>query len=133
MAVGEYNRIGRIEPGTPTTGKTVSGIEDEDGEILEITVRKCVPGVAETQVAYTATTSSTEAKAANNDRIVLVVQNNGATNVYFSFAGAATVAAGIVLEPGAVHEEVWSCNALTVIVSSGTEELRIREVAKQSA
>jgi len=134
MAAGDYNRIGRIEPGTPTTNKSVSGIEDEDGEILELTVRKCVPGTLETQVAYTATASPTNAEPANNDRILLVLQNNGSQNVYFSFAGSATVAGGMVLEPGAVHEEIWSCKACSVIVASGTEpELRVREVSKGAA
>lgn len=130
MAKGQYNNIGRVEPGAPTAGKSVSGLEDQNGNILELNVRKCIPGGTETQTADTATATAKVIQAASDDRISLMVYNNGVNTVYLSFAGTAVYTTGIPVEPGAMWEEIWSCEACSAVTETGSSDIRIRHFVK---
>lgn len=65
-------------------------------------------------------TSATEIKAANSDRLFLVIRNHSSTNVFIGLNDSVTTANGVLLGEREVIEIAYYTGAIYGIVASGS-------------
>lgn len=81
-----------------------------------------------TQVAYSATTTSTQALAYNGARSYLLVQNQGTVSVIVKFMSAQGASEGIVIVAGGNYEPIRvPMDAMYIKSVSGTQTVEIIE------
>ena len=127
MAKGQYKNIGRIEPAAPN--QSVSGIEDENGNVLELTARKAIPGTSPAVSKVSVSTVTIALTAADDKRVVAIMRNNGPNTCFISNA-AATIN-DMPLYVGESFTDSWTTEAWNAICDAAqSADLRIWVVDK---
>ena len=127
MAKGQYKNIGRIEPGAPN--QSVAGIEDENGNVLEVTVRKGIPGTTPAVSKVSVSTVTIALTALDDKRVVVILKNNGPNTCFIS--NAAATLNDMPLYVGESFTDTWTTEAWNAICDTAeSADVRVWTVDK---